>query len=71
MPSNLSSMSNAVTAFMRILGSSKESFKKILVRGEFDEYPEDVHMHCMAQMALNFSEGLRLLPFSKKLSLGV
>ncbi|KAF6171109.1 hypothetical protein GIB67_020588 [Kingdonia uniflora] len=51
MTSNLSSMSDAVTAFMSILESSKESLKKILERGEFDEYPEDVHMHCMARMA--------------------
>ncbi|KAF6136528.1 hypothetical protein GIB67_020591 [Kingdonia uniflora] len=40
-----------MTAFMRILVSSKDTLKKIMVRGEFDEYPDEVNMHCTARMA--------------------
>ncbi|KAF6171110.1 hypothetical protein GIB67_020589 [Kingdonia uniflora] len=51
MPSNLSTMGGAISALMRILASSKESLKKILVRGEFDEYPDEAYMHCTARLA--------------------
>ncbi|KAG5539881.1 hypothetical protein RHGRI_020187 [Rhododendron griersonianum] len=50
MPQNLSSVAEAMTAFMRIIGLSKESLKKILLRGEFDEYPDEKHMHCTARL---------------------
>ncbi|KAL8155604.1 hypothetical protein AgCh_000844 [Apium graveolens] len=40
-----------MTVFMRILGLSKESLKKLIVRGEFDEYPENKNMHCTARLA--------------------
>ncbi|KAJ7947205.1 Dynamin-related protein 4c-like [Quillaja saponaria] len=50
MPKNMSSVADALTAFMRIIGLSKESLKKILVRGEFDEYPDEKHMHCTARL---------------------
>uniref|UniRef100_A0A7N0TTQ9 Uncharacterized protein n=1 Tax=Kalanchoe fedtschenkoi TaxID=63787 RepID=A0A7N0TTQ9_KALFE len=62
MPKNLSSIAEAMTAFMQILGSSKESLTKILLRGEFDEYPEDANMHCTARLVgmLNkYSDELR------------
>ncbi|KAK6778751.1 hypothetical protein RDI58_025469 [Solanum bulbocastanum] len=49
-PQHLSSVAEALTAFMRILSSFKESIKKILLRGEFDEYPEDKEMHCTARL---------------------
>ncbi|KAL3749797.1 hypothetical protein ACJRO7_010855 [Eucalyptus globulus] len=48
LPKNLSSVAEAMTAFMQILGSAKESLRKILLRGEFDEYPEEKNMHCTA-----------------------
>ncbi|KAK1369978.1 Dynamin-type G domain-containing protein [Heracleum sosnowskyi] len=51
LPQKLSSVAEAITAFMRILGLSKESLKKLLVRGEFDEYPENKNMHCTARLA--------------------
>ncbi|PIA36052.1 hypothetical protein AQUCO_03400152v1 [Aquilegia coerulea] len=51
MPQNLASIADVMTAFMRILGSAKESLRKILVRGEFDEYPDDLEMHCTARLA--------------------
>ncbi|KAH7855330.1 hypothetical protein Vadar_023780 [Vaccinium darrowii] len=50
MPQNVSSVAEAMTVFMRIIGSSKESLRKILLRGEFDEYPDDETMHCTARL---------------------
>ncbi|CAH9140091.1 unnamed protein product [Cuscuta epithymum] len=50
LPQNLSSVAEALTAFMRIISSSKESLRKILIRGEFEEYPEEKEMHCTARM---------------------
>ncbi|VFR02838.1 unnamed protein product [Cuscuta campestris] len=50
LPQGLSSVSEALTAFMRILSSAKESLRKILIRGEFEEYPEEKEMHCTARM---------------------
>lgn len=47
---------------MQIIGSSKELLKKILVSGEFDEYPVEKHMHGTARMVemLNqYSDELR------------
>ncbi|KAJ4957049.1 hypothetical protein NE237_013832 [Protea cynaroides] len=43
---HLSNVTDAMTAFMQIIGSAKESLKKILIRGEFDEYPDEKNMHC-------------------------
>ncbi|PIA36053.1 hypothetical protein AQUCO_03400153v1 [Aquilegia coerulea] len=51
LPQNLSSIADVMIAFMRIIGSAKESLKNIFVRGEFDEYPDDPEMHCTARMA--------------------
>ncbi|KAI6684403.1 hypothetical protein NL676_030316 [Syzygium grande] len=50
MPQNLSSVEEAVTAFMQIMGSAKESLRKVLLRGEFDEYPDDKDMHCTTRL---------------------
>ncbi|PHU05652.1 Dynamin-related protein 4C [Capsicum chinense] len=50
LPKHLSSVAEALTAFMRILSSSKDSLKKILVRGEFDGYPDEKEMHCTARL---------------------
>ncbi|KAA8538906.1 hypothetical protein F0562_025598 [Nyssa sinensis] len=51
MPKHLSSVTDAMTAFLQIIGSSKESLRKILVRGEFEEYPDEKRMHCTARLA--------------------
>ncbi|CAM8923225.1 unnamed protein product [Rhodiola kirilowii] len=51
MPKTLSSIAEAKTALMQILGSSKESLRKILLRGEFEEYPDDLSMHCTSRLA--------------------
>ncbi|CAB4268303.1 unnamed protein product [Prunus armeniaca] len=50
MPKKLSSVAEAITAVTQIIGTSKESLKKILVRGEFDEFPVDKDMHCTARL---------------------
>ena len=50
LPANLSSVADAMTAFMHILGLSRDSLKKILLTGDFEEYPEDKHMHCTARL---------------------
>jgi len=50
LPANLSSVADAMTAFMHIIGLTKESLRKILLRGEFDEYPEEKNMHCTARL---------------------
>ncbi|GLT30539.1 hypothetical protein SLA2020_053330 [Shorea laevis] len=51
MPKTMSSTAEALTAFMRIIGSAKESLRKLLLRGEFEEYPDDEKMHCTARLA--------------------
>ncbi|GLT67069.1 hypothetical protein SLA2020_394020 [Shorea laevis] len=62
MPKILSSQAEAMSAFMRIIGSAKESLRKILLSGEFNEYPADNKMHGSArlvEMLNNFSNELR------------
>ncbi|PIN07238.1 Vacuolar sorting protein VPS1, dynamin [Handroanthus impetiginosus] len=51
LPRNLTSIGEAMTAFMHILGSAKESLRKTLLRGEFDDYPDEHDMHCTARLA--------------------
>ncbi|KAL1291604.1 hypothetical protein HN51_060139 [Arachis hypogaea] len=49
LPVNLTCVADAMTAFMHIIGLSKESLRKILLRREFDEYPDEKNMHCTAR----------------------
>ncbi|KAL3818052.1 hypothetical protein ACJIZ3_003957 [Penstemon smallii] len=51
LPKHISSIAEAMTTFMRVLGSAKESLKKILLQGEFNEYPNETAMHCTARLA--------------------
>ncbi|KAH6783285.1 Dynamin related protein 4C [Perilla frutescens var. hirtella] len=51
MPKHLTSIADAMTAFMNILGSARESLRKILLQGEFDEYPDAAEMHSTARLA--------------------
>ncbi|KAK1379711.1 hypothetical protein POM88_026455 [Heracleum sosnowskyi] len=51
LPQKLSTVTEALTIFMRIVGFSRESLKNLLVRGEFDEYGDDKNMHCTARLA--------------------
>ncbi|XP_052114534.1 dynamin-related protein 4C-like [Arachis duranensis] len=50
LPVNLTCVADAMTTFMHIIGLSKESLRKILLRGEFDEYPDEKNMHCTARL---------------------
>ncbi|KAM5569151.1 dynamin-related protein 4C [Rosa sericea] len=51
LPASISSVDEAVATFMQLVALSKESLIKILVRGEFDEYPDDKSMHGTANLA--------------------
>ncbi|KNA24107.1 hypothetical protein SOVF_018910 [Spinacia oleracea] len=50
MPRKLSSKEEAMVVFMQIVGSVKDSLRKILIRGEYDKYPDDTTMHCTARL---------------------
>ncbi|CAL1401008.1 unnamed protein product [Linum trigynum] len=65
MPKTMTSVGEAVTTFMGIVGSAKESLRKLIIRGEFNEYPDDNQMHCTArlvEMLEKFSAQLRDAP---------
>lgn len=54
-------------AFMHIVGLVKESLRKILIRGEFDDYPDNDNMHCTArlvEMLDDYSKDLNECPES-------
>ncbi|KAL2238232.1 UNVERIFIED_CONTAM: Dynamin-related protein 4C [Sesamum indicum] len=51
LPKHLNSVAEAMTTFMHILGSAKESLSKIILQGEFDEYPDSKEMHCTSRLA--------------------
>ncbi|XP_048322235.1 dynamin-related protein 4C-like [Ziziphus jujuba] len=50
LPKHLNSVAEATATFMQIVEAVKESLRKILLRGEFEEYPDDKHMHCTARL---------------------
>ncbi|XP_004504261.1 dynamin-related protein 4C [Cicer arietinum] len=50
LPANLSSIADAMTAFMYILSLSRDSLKKILISGDFEEYLDEKNMHCTARL---------------------
>ncbi|PON54664.1 Dynamin superfamily [Parasponia andersonii] len=67
LPRSISSTAEALTTFMRIIGAVKEALRKILLRGEFHEYPDEKKMHCTARLVemLNaFSDELHGCPES-------
>ncbi|KAL5994960.1 hypothetical protein ACLOJK_025017 [Asimina triloba] len=51
MPQKINSVVHAMQAFMSIVGAVKESLKKVLLRGEFEDYPDEPGMHSTARMA--------------------
>ncbi|KAM2104392.1 hypothetical protein ACFX1R_014991 [Malus domestica] len=64
MPKSLS-VAEAMTVFIQIIGLAKESLRKILLRGEFEEYAEDNRMHCTArlvEMLNQYSDELHRCP---------
>ncbi|KAJ0988654.1 hypothetical protein J5N97_007010 [Dioscorea zingiberensis] len=62
MPQNLSTVADAMRAFMNVLSSMKETLKKILVRGEYDEYPDDFEMHGAARIVDMLNQYSKELP---------
>ncbi|KAG6788255.1 hypothetical protein POTOM_004314 [Populus tomentosa] len=56
MPKAMSSVAEFLTAFMEFIGSVKESLTKILVRGEYDEYPDGPNMHGVARVVEMFNQ---------------
>ncbi|KAL5053715.1 hypothetical protein RYX36_034397 [Vicia faba] len=50
LPANLSSMADAMAAFMQIISLSRDSLRKILLIGEFEDYPDEKEMHCTARL---------------------
>ncbi|KAF8034731.1 hypothetical protein BT93_C0903 [Corymbia citriodora subsp. variegata] len=51
MPKNLSSVEDAIMAFVEIMGSAKESLRRVLLRGEIDEYLDEDDMYFTARLA--------------------
>ncbi|KAF4347765.1 hypothetical protein G4B88_015442 [Cannabis sativa] len=68
LPRALTSVPEAMSALMKIIGGVKESLRKVLLRGEyFDEFPNDKKMHCKArlvEMVNGFSDELKKCPES-------
>ncbi|KAM0936082.1 putative dynamin stalk domain, GTPase effector domain, Dynamin superfamily [Dioscorea sansibarensis] len=62
MPSNLASVADAMRAFMKVLSSMKETLKKILMLGEYDEYPDDFDMHGVARIVEMLTQYSQALP---------
>ncbi|PNY04043.1 dynamin-related protein 4c-like [Trifolium pratense] len=50
LPANLSSFADAMSAFMHIVSLSRDTLRKILLIGDFEEYPEEKQMHCTARL---------------------
>ncbi|XP_065854682.1 dynamin-related protein 4C-like [Euphorbia lathyris] len=50
MPLTTTSPYEVMSTFMGIIGSAKESLRKILLRGEYEEYPNDKNMHCVSRL---------------------
>ncbi|XP_049935890.1 dynamin-related protein 4C-like [Nymphaea colorata] len=56
LPKCLSTVSDAMAAFMKIVGASKESLRKIILRGEYEEFPDAEDMHCTGRLAKMLDE---------------
>ncbi|XP_009113246.1 dynamin-related protein 4C-like [Brassica rapa] len=62
LPMVMASAGEALMTLMDIIGSAKESLLRILIQGDFSEYPEDHKMHCtarLAEMLSQFSDNLQ------------
>nr|AHW98566.1 dynamin protein [Oryza punctata] len=62
MPPELCSVADAVREFFHIVKQVRASLEKVLVRGEFDEYPNDRHHHGTARLAEMLEGFARRLP---------
>ncbi|WCJ27679.1 Interferon-induced GTP-binding protein Mx [Euphorbia peplus] len=50
MPLTITSPHEVMSTFMGIIGSAKESLRKILISGEYEEYPNDKNLHCVCRL---------------------
>ncbi|ESQ29441.1 hypothetical protein EUTSA_v10023322mg [Eutrema salsugineum] len=65
LPTVMASTGEALMALMDIINSAKESLLRILVQGDFSEYPDEQKMHCtarLAEMLSQFSDNLQAQP---------
>ncbi|KAH7683445.1 Dynamin GTPase protein [Dioscorea alata] len=62
MPRNLSTVADAMRAFMKVLISMKETLKKILILRDYDEYPDDLDMHGVARIVDMLTQYSKELP---------
>ncbi|KAF7052939.1 hypothetical protein CFC21_060958 [Triticum aestivum] len=62
MPPDLNNVADAVRAFFHIVKRTCSSLEKMLVRGEFDEYPDDRHFHGTARIAEMLNAYAKKLP---------
>ncbi|KAL6649618.1 hypothetical protein ACP70R_013842 [Stipagrostis hirtigluma subsp. patula] len=62
MPQDLNNVADAVRVFFHIVKQVCTSLEKILVRGEFDEYPEEREFHGTARIAEMLSGYAKKLP---------
>ncbi|CAH2047666.1 unnamed protein product [Thlaspi arvense] len=65
LPMVMTSSGEAMMTFMNIIGSAKESLLRILIQGEFSEYPDEQSMHSTARLAdmlSKFSDNLQAKP---------
>ncbi|KAK8971568.1 Dynamin-related protein 4C [Platanthera guangdongensis] len=50
LPQNVVSAADAPRVFRQIISRAKETLKKLLIRGEFEDYPNENQMHCTARL---------------------
>ncbi|KFK40776.1 hypothetical protein AALP_AA2G039400 [Arabis alpina] len=65
LPMIMASTGEALMSLMEIIGSAKESLLRILVQGDFSEFPDDQNMHCTARLAdmlSQFTDDLQAQP---------
>ncbi|KAL5209442.1 hypothetical protein ABZP36_005065 [Zizania latifolia] len=62
MPPDLNNVADAVRVFFHIVKQVCASLEKLLVRGEFDEFHEDRHLHGTARIAEMMNGYLKRLP---------
>ncbi|VVA94049.1 unnamed protein product, partial [Arabis nemorensis] len=65
LPMVITSTGEALMTFMNIIGSTKESLLRILIQGDFTEFPDDQSMHSTARLAdllSQFSDNLEAKP---------
>lgn len=62
MPQNLSTVADALKALIRIVKLVRDSLEKLLIRGEFDEFPNDDSLHGTARITEMLNKYREKLP---------